>query len=281
MKKLWSSFKKVLLMVCPPVLVKFWLSLKRSDESLWVDSKELTRIKMLPRYINGITLLKERKFMFSDGSSFLSIYNELFCKEIYKFDTEVKQPYIIDAGANIGLGIIYFKSIFPNCKIVAFEPDEEIYKILEKNIISFGLNNVTLRKTGLWDKKEILSFNVEGADAGRVMPMKGASNVITINTERLSEYLDQKVDFLKIDIEGAEYKVLKECSSKLKNVERIFVEYHSFENNEQMLPELLMILKEAGFHLNMNLPGLVSKNPFKKIETYLGMDLQLNIYGIR
>jgi FkbM family methyltransferase len=41
-------------------------------------------------------------------------------------------PYIIDAGANIGLSIIYFKKKYPNSKIVAFEPDKLIFNILKK-----------------------------------------------------------------------------------------------------------------------------------------------------
>jgi hypothetical protein len=61
----------------------------------------------------------------------------------------------------------------------------------------------------------------------------------------------------------------------------IFIEYHSFSGQEQFLPELLGVLKSAGFRLNINAPGLTSMSPFMKLNEYNGMDMQLNIYGMR
>jgi len=74
---------------------------------------------------------------------------------------------------------------------------------------------------------------------------------------------------------------LKECRSKLKNVDKIFLEYHSFVNEEQKLDEILAILKEAGFRYNINHIGVVSKQPFISVNTYSGMDLQMNIFAYR
>ena len=84
-----------------------------------------------------------------------------------------------------------------------------------------------------------------------------------------------------MDIEGSEFEVLNDAAENLRNVENIFVEYHSFSDKEQMLPELLTILKNAGFRLHIAAPGLVSENPFMSITEYAGMDNQLNIFGFR
>jgi hypothetical protein len=89
------------------------------------------------------------------------------------------------------------------------------------------------------------------------------------------------VDFLKIDIEGAETKVLEDCADLLFNVDKLFVEYHSFIGMEQPLPEIFGILKNAGFRLHISAPGLTSNSPFIELRTYSNMDNQLNIYGIR
>ena len=105
--------------------------------------------------------------------------------------------------------------------------------------------------------------------------------IIEVETIRLRDYLIRKVDFLKIDIEGAENEVIEDIKDLLHHVERIFVEFHSFNNKEQMLPEILAILKNAGFRLHISSPGLVSKNPFVKLNSYANMDNQLNIYGFR
>lgn len=84
-----------------------------------------------------------------------------------------------------------------------------------------------------------------------------------------------------MDIEGSEYIVLEESKDYLKNVKNIFVEYHSFIGKVQYLAELLALFKNAGFRLNINVPGLASQTPFVSINTHSGMDMQLNIYGYR
>ena len=67
----------------------------------------------------------------------------------------------------------------------------------------------------------------------------------------------------------------------LFNVDRIFLEFHSFLGREQMLPEVLSILKASGFRSNINHIGVYSPNPFVSILNYSNMDLQLNIFGYR
>ena len=62
-----------------------------------------------------------------DSASYLSSREEIFDQQIYRFNTSNSKPYIVDCGANIGLSIIYFKQLFPNAEIVAFEPDEKIF----------------------------------------------------------------------------------------------------------------------------------------------------------
>jgi hypothetical protein len=95
----------------------------------------------------------------------------------------------------------------------------------------------------------------------------------------LKNYIDKKIDFLKIDIEGAETKVLIDIQEQLHFVEKIFVEYHSFNNQKQTLNEIINILTKAGFRLHINSPGLMSPSPFMKLNSYNDMDMQLNISG--
>jgi FkbM family methyltransferase len=239
-------------------------------------------LKQIPRYTKGSITIFGKQYFFVDSASFIFIYEEIFRKQIYKFKCEHANPIIIDAGANIGLAILYFKKLFPNANITAFEPDENVFQVLQKNMDSFGFKDVNLIKKGLWTEETELSFNAEGADAGRILTSQQDTKVIKIQTVKLSDYLkNNKIDLLKIDIEGAEFEVLKEAEAYLKNVQNMFVEYHSFVGKEQYLAELLQILKGAGFRININTPGLVSQNPFMQINQYNGMDMQLNIYAIR
>ncbi len=217
-----------------------------------------------------------------DAASLLFLNLELFELEIYKFSSSNDRPLIIDCGANIGLSVIYFKKLYPNAKVIAFEPDKKIFDYLKFNINSFNFNEVTLLNKGLWEEETTLSFYSEGADGGRVANESDKDNIITIETVKLSSYIkDVNIDFLKIDIEGAECDVLEECSPYLKTVKNIFVEYHSFVDKPQTLSKILSILEKSGFRYYIEHTGVKSKHPFESISNYVGFDNQLNIFGYR
>ncbi len=252
----------------------------RNEIEIQEKYKEL---KKLPRYTNGSIVIFGKKFHFVDSASFIFIYEEIFRKKIYKFNAKSENPVIIDAGANIGLSVIYFKMIYPNANVIAFEPDEHVFSVLQKNVDSHRFKEVQLVKKGLWTEETELSFNAEGADAGRISNNKQDAKITKIKTTKLSNYLkDNKVDLLKIDIEGAEFEVLKEAGPYLKNVQNMFVEYHSFVGQEQVLHQLLGVLSMAGLRIiNIHVPGIPVDSPFTDSKEYGGMDLQLNIFAIR
>lgn len=243
---------------------------------------DLARLAAMERYTPGETVLRGHKVYFPDAASYLFTRTEIFDKEIYCFDTGNPKPLIIDAGANIGLASIYLKLRFPEARVIAFEPDEDIARFYKKNIQSFGFEGVDLIQKGLWSTEGNLKFSSEGADAGSFIDSESkTANVISIPVTTLSPYLNQKVDFLKIDIEGAELAVLEECRERLPMIERLFVEYHSFEGQDQGLSKTFNILEKAGFRLHVSSPGLTSNRPLQAMHVYNGMDMQLNIYGFR
>ena len=85
---------------------------------------------------------------------------------------------------------------------------------------------------------------------------------------------------LKLDIEGAELEVLKDCDELLCNVNNLFVEYHSFINEPQSLDVLINILERQGFRIHIhNL--MPNPQPFIKQSVYMDMDLQFNIFAYR
>ncbi|MBW4360363.1 FkbM family methyltransferase [Flavobacterium taihuense] len=236
-----------------------------------------------PRYTKTTVMLKGCEITIPDSASFIFMSKEIFKEEIYRFKTSNKTPYIVDGGANIGLATIYLKLLYPDSDIVAFEPDPEIYRILDKNIKSFNFTNVKLLQKGLWNDNTTLSFKSEGADAGLISDLdKTISASGTIEVVSLRPYLKKTVDFLKLDIEGAETVVLKDIEEDLGKVQRIFVEYHSFVGQSQSLNEIIEILTKAEFRLYMSIPGNNSLNsPLMGLGNYNNMDFQLNIFGYK
>jgi len=249
------------------------------------SDKDYQKLRNTPRYEEVEIKFMGLKIKAPDVASLLFLNNELFGSEIYKFETKKETPLIIDCGANIGLSVIYFKALYPESKIIAFEPDKKIFNYLKYNIESFKFNNIELINKGLWKEERILKFYSEGADAGRLVKKsteKDESNLIAINTIPLSNYLrSEEVDFLKIDIEGAETEVLIECQDELKNVKNLFIEYHSFKKEKQTLSTILDILEKNNFRYYIEHIGIKSKHPFVSINDYEGFDNQLNIFGYK
>lgn len=244
------------------------------------EINEIRRIKRMPRYTASQTDLFGKPFRFLD-KSFVANYEEIFWKEVYKFNTSASAPYIVDCGANVGLSVFYFKQRFPNAHIVAFEPDPNIFQALQQNVETFGFQDVDLNDKVVWSEETTVQFHLEGGSSSRIATDSDTKAVQTLETVSLRAYLDRPVDFLKIDIEGAEFDVLQSCHDLLGQVQNIFVEYHSVVGSEQKLGALLQLLSDAGFRYYIQHTGVVSSHPYCDIQQMLDMDLQLNIYGYR
>lgn len=245
----------------------------------WRRHLKLLRISLLKRHSINSTKLHGSKIFFPDSLSFLFMEKEIFEKKIYAFISEKKNPYVIDGGANIGLSTIFIKKIYPEAKIIAFEPDNTIANFFLKNIKSFKLEGVTLIKKALWSSETKLYFEGDGADGGKVS--NSIKSEIQIETVRLKNYLSEKIDLLKLDIEGSEYEVLIDCRDSLDSVSHMFVEYHSFYNQKQHLDEILNIISEAGFRYYIESVGVQSDIPFIERNISMNMDIQLNIFAYR
>jgi FkbM family methyltransferase len=245
---------------------------------------ELIRLESLPRHVEFETLLDGVPIKAFDTLAYVSTYTELFRTEIYKFRAKSQSPFVVDCGANIGLSVIYFKRLYPKANIVAFEPDPYLFGLLEGNVRALDLDDVTLVPKGVWSTDGELHFVADPTFGlgGRVAESQGDPMVARVPVTRLRQYLDRNVDFLKLDIEGAECEVIKDCADLLGNVENIFVEYHSFAGSKQCLGELMHSLSSAGFRLHIQCVGRQFRNPFLSVSSYEnGMDMQLNIFGMR
>lgn len=205
---------------------------------------------------------------------------EIFIEEIYRQELPAK-PYIIDCGANIGLSVIYLKRLFPDAEILAFEPDEQNFMLLRQNVESFGFSGVVLKKEAVWVKEEILQFSGEGSMSSKIETGNGGKTV-DVQAIRLNNFLNRSVNFLKIDIEGAEFSVLQDIRDNLHRVENLFLEYHgSFSQNKE-LTELFQIITGAGFHYYIKEATGIYATPFYRIKNPgIPYDVQLNIFCFR
>lgn len=240
--------------------------------SLDVDY-ELSKISRLGRFKTGETNLIHPNFRFVDSESFINQFIEIFKNDILSFKTDKANPLILDCGSNIGVSVCYFKHIFPSSRIIAFEPDSDIFSVLKENTRSFDPSKVEIHNKAVWIEEKKLSFQPDGADGGRLLN-QGKQSVSTV---RLSDYLQTKVNMLKIDIEGAEKFVLPSIAENLKNVENLFLELHVEEKEPELLEHTCQLLSEQGFRYKIDTVGSVNFKSFEYRDTY---SMQMNIYAV-
>lgn len=220
-------------------------------------------------------------FLVPDTLSFIWQFKEIFVEEYYRFETSSKAPVIYDCGANVGTSCAFFKHIYTQSRIVAFEPNPKIAEYLKTNIKNNSLKNIEVINKAVWTNDNGIDLGIDNADASSIHLLKNRKKVESV---RLKDYLvkEETVDMLKIDIEGAEIEVLTDCRESLSNVKNIFVEFHSYMIEPQRLSVVIDVLESAGFRYFVMQPeNRVSPliNHFNKSNP--GMDLQLNIFAYR
>lgn len=203
--------------------------------------------RQAPRYQAGRIRFNGFDVQYTDRLSFYIEYKDIFLNRIYHFDTKSPAPCIIDGGGHIGMSVLYFKSVYPNARIVCFEPDPTIFQILQQNVKVNHLTNVELVQAGLAREAGTARFLPDRADGSGIV--NGQNGSVTIQAVRLSDYLTVPVDFLKLNIEGQELPVLEEAeaSGKLHNVQQLVLEYHGWASGEQRLGPILDLLDRQGF----------------------------------
>lgn len=188
---------------------------------------------MFPKTIK----FKKYQITYTSKEEFKILTNEIFTEEIYKTKLNTTSPTILDIGSHIGLSIIYFKDIYPEAEIIGFEPNPNIFPILEENIYSNALQKVKLHNVALAEKKSNRDLYIDTSGEGafstssfRKNAWNGKQNTraITVKCEKLSSYITKEIDLLKIDAEGAETEIIRELynSGKLSMIKNIIVEYH-------------------------------------------------------
>ena len=194
---------------------------------------------------------------FGDLRQLVNLYKEIFVQRAYLCALG-DSPIIVDAGANIGLAVLFFKERYPDARVVAFEPNPSAFKCLKENVEVNGLEGVQLINAALGGTKGVITFylstDMASADVGasaikehvaHLHGHKGAINEIAVQCQTLSSFVAADIDLLKLDIEGAECEVILELGQRLSKVKNVIMEYHyNFADASNSLSNILCALED-------------------------------------
>lgn len=161
---------------------------------------------------------------------------------------------VIDIGAHIGCFTIRAsKKVGRDGKVIAIEPQQQNIKILEKNIKENNLENVVVIDKGVWSKKEEKKLFISPNTGGHSF-FKRTEHVNLIKTDLLDNILSNlkidKVNFIKMDIEGAEIEALKGMEKTLEEpLNMAIAAYHQI-NGQKTYKTIDPILREKGFKIS-------------------------------
>ncbi|MCK4609251.1 MAG: FkbM family methyltransferase [Gammaproteobacteria bacterium] len=173
------------------------------------------------------------------------------------------------------MSIIYFKNKFPFAKIIGFEPDPNSYAILKKNVAVNEFKDITLINAALSNIEGETDFfgefngespNSLGGSIIQAWGDRGYTEKIRVKAVKLSNFITTEVDFLKLDVEGAELHVLEELGDKLTFIREMSLEVHSSNQEVTMgkINKVTSLLKKYNFSFNVVCKNIACLLPEKQ-----------------
>lgn len=175
---------------------------------------------------DGYTMELDLRDLIQRSIYFYGYYEPYFSRFLMK--VLGRGETFVDCGANIGqFSLIASRCVGANGKVIAIEPEENNYEQLKKNLDLNHAQNVSIIKSALGERDGSVDFFVRSAEHGFsnrgvhslhahsdwLEPMK-----VTVPLRKLDGILrsEQRVDIIKMDIEGAELGALKGAEESLE-----------------------------------------------------------------
>ena len=182
------------------------------------------------------------------------LYREVFAEREYWFSTDNPRPVILDCGSNIGMAILFFKSLYPDAEIIAFEPAPWACEAIEETIRANGLRGLDAAQCGArragWLSRAVPRPGHPGSAVMSVHRDRMPGEAVRVPSVRLSRFMTKPVDLLKLDVEGSELPVLRdlESSGAIGQIRQMVIEFHHHMRPDvDNLSECLSILERHGF----------------------------------
>ena len=204
------------------------------------------------------TKIGKHEIWYKNAEEFYELKKEIFSENCYYLELESEAPTIVDAGAHIGISVVYFKMLYPRARVMAFEPVPESFELLAKNVEENQLENVEIYQAVVAPKSGRLRIQEpigEGAWKSGSGIIKGGwkgiqdNREITVEAVGIAEILQDKIELFKMDIEGMEYEVIRNAGPKIKNVKNWIIEVHP--RKDHRIEEIQKTLLQSGYRIEV------------------------------
>jgi FkbM family methyltransferase len=171
-------------------------------------------------------------------SSDAMVFWDTFYKGYHLPTTRLRRPrVIVDLGANVGYTTAHFATRYPEARVIGVEMDGDNAALARRNVAAFG-SRCRIVHAAIWPDEGVVTysgaeswaFQVDTQPAGLVGQQVGPAgqrSARAITMERLlEEHAVERIDYLKIDIEGAECALLESNCHWLSRVANVSMECH-------------------------------------------------------
>ena len=220
----------------------------------WARDAARVQVALASRGVSPCTILLGGHQVSSVSAERLAyLHREIFVDLAYYFRASRPDPVIVDGGSNIGVSVVFFKTLYPAARVMAFEPSETAYELLARN--AGHLPDVDLQRVALGRGNGMVAFFEEPDDPASLLRSTRSERLpnpvkTTVEQRRLSDFIVEDVDLVKLDIEGAETAVVEElaASGKIDRVGQMIVEYHHrLDPDRDHVDVFLALLRDYGF----------------------------------
>lgn len=160
---------------------------------------------------------------------------EIWYDEVYRMapSGNLRDGVILDAGAHIGIFSLWAAKTYPSCRVIAFEPFPENFKLLCQNVQAAGCGEIEAHNLALGGDSGLAEFHDGGARSldHRIVRRESAGADSSIRVISLQEVFvlvgNKQIDLFKVDIEGSEMDLFAKADTRqLEQVDRFAIEYH-------------------------------------------------------
>ncbi len=170
-----------------------------------------------------------------------------------------EEATVVDVGAHFGYFALFaFKNLPPSAKILAVEAEKGNLDVLKANIVANGCQNISAHYLAMAGESGERTLHRSRAENNSLLQdyalLDDTNEGVTVSALSLGEFMEQnalnRIDFLKLDCEGAEYEILLKASNEvLAKIETISMEFHDLKTLENSSWKLVERLESAGFRI--------------------------------